>query len=90
MLKPARERGPSSQGCNGEKKSNGSSEKQRDTYIILVVILVVGQFHNTIGTLKINKLHSKFSSFTSSPCCSRLVKHGLTQIKNPFKAPGHV
>lgn len=38
-----------------------------------------------------HKLHSQFSSFTLSPCCSRLVDHGLTQgEKTTFKTPGRV
>lgn len=47
--------------------------KERDTYIILVIILVVGQLHNTIGTLKIKTNCSQFSSFALSPHCSGLV-----------------
>lgn len=54
MLKVARQGGPSSQGYKREQGAAMAARSRGDTYIILVIVLIVGQFHNTIGTLKVN------------------------------------
>lgn len=69
-----------------EEQQQGLEE--RDTYIVLVIILIVGQFHNTIGALKRKANCTVSSSFTLSPHCSRLADHGLTKgTKKPLEGP---
>jgi len=90
MLKAARQGGPRSQGCKMKQgaaiaaRSGGARHLHNTCH--RSHCRPVSQHHRNPKNK--HKLHSQFSSFTLSPCCSRLVDHGLAHgEKQPFKAP---